>query len=160
MKLKDLTQEELDILVEKAKLYDKIAVLTKDSFGMINNTSETQKAHQEPKNDHSADIEEVISYLNKKVGADFNPKSKDTVQMLNARFKEKYTVADCKKVIDNMYEAWYSNIKMREFLRPSTLFRPTNFENYLNRSKVCSDNATSSWFDDYWDKIVKNGNNK
>lgn len=160
MKLKDLTQEELDILVEKAKLYDKIAVLTKDSFGMINNTSETQKAHQEPKNDHSADIEEVVAYLNKKVGTNFSAKNKETVQLLNARFKEKYSVADCFKVIDNMYDAWFTNEKMREFLRPSTLFRPTNFENYINREKICSANATSSWFDDYWDKIVKNDNNK
>ena len=40
-----------------------------------------------------------------------------------------------KFVIDNRVKEWKGG-KMEEYLRPSTLFAPTNFENYLNSKDV------------------------
>lgn len=89
MKLKELTQEQLDILVEKAKLYDKIAVLTKDSFGMINNTSEIQKVYQEPKKDYSVDIDGKMD--------DTNNEAESRIAKI-----EKQTALDIIRFIDDM----------------------------------------------------------
>jgi len=51
---------------------------------------------------------------------------------LRARFNEGRTVKDCIDVIDKKVKDWLDDEKMYKFLRPSTLFNPTKFENYLN----------------------------
>ena len=48
--------------------------------------------------------------------------------------KEGYTVEDFKKVIDNKVSDWTDG-DMEKYLRPQTLFRPSNFEAYLNESQ-------------------------
>ena len=53
--------------------------------------------------------------------------------MINGRLSEGYTVEDFKKVIDNMQTEWGNDEKMSQYLRPSTLFAPTHFPEYLNR---------------------------
>ena len=44
-----------------------------------------------------------------------------------------YTVEDCLKVIDTKSKDKYF-IENPKYLNPVTLFRPTNFENYLNET--------------------------
>jgi len=60
------------------------------------------------------------------------------------------TEADCKRVIDVMASHWKFDPKMREFLRPSTLFNPEKFDGYLNKPKkpkweTLDDGATWQW---------------
>lgn len=76
---------------------------------------------------------EIIGYLNQKTGKRFSPKSKVNQEKINARVEEGRTVDDFKKVIDTKCDEWIDNEKMNQYLRPSTLFRPNNFENYLNQ---------------------------
>lgn len=76
-------------------------------------------------------IVEIVDYLNKKTGANFKPTAKDTVSHINARLKDGYTVEQFKRVIDKKCTDWLNDPKMREYLRPSTLFG-TKFESYLN----------------------------
>ncbi|GEM_PF-1146433 len=83
----------------------------------------------------SEQIEEIINYLNNRTNKSFSVKSKETVKLIKGRLNEGYNVEDFKKVIDNRCEKWLNDEKMKEFLRPSTLFRPSNFENYLNDVK-------------------------
>lgn len=45
-----------------------------------------------------------------------------------------YTMDDFKHVIDQKVKQWLFDPKMNMYLRPNTLFSPTNFENYLNES--------------------------
>jgi len=76
--------------------------------------------------------EEIISYLNLKIGSNYRSSSKETRKHIKARFNEKYTLEDFYKVIDNMTAEWLGDEKMSRYLRPETLFG-TKFESYKNR---------------------------
>lgn len=75
-------------------------------------------------------IVEIINHLNIKTNSKYSPKAKETVTILN-RALQTYSVEDLKNLIDNMVEAW-TGTKWETYLRPSTLFRASNIENYLN----------------------------
>ena len=49
--------------------------------------------------------------------------------------KEGYLESDFIKVIDNQYEAWKDKDSMMQYMRPSTLFCPSHFDEYLNNTK-------------------------
>jgi len=80
------------------------------------------------------DIMSTISYLNAATGRQFNPKTKATTSHLSARFREKYTLADFKAVIDHKVKQWSGDPKMAEYLRPETLFG-TKFDSYLQAAR-------------------------
>lgn len=82
------------------------------------------------KNIMSCDAEEIIRYLNEKAGTHYRD-SKETVRLINARTKEGFTVDDFKKVIDKKVKEWKGSDRAM-YLRPSTLFAPSHFEEYLN----------------------------
>lgn len=102
---------------------DTVTVLSKDNIK--NNVG---------KPDHESDIRTIVDYLNQKTQANFKPKTDQTRKAIIARLKEGYTVEDFKRVIDEKVKDWADNDEMRKFLRPQTLFRPANFESYLNES--------------------------
>lgn len=77
----------------------------------------------------------IINYLNSKTGRRFNHSSKAVMEAINARLKEGYTEDDFKKVIDNKCHEWLGT-EQEQFLRPSTLFAPSHFDEYLNQGKV------------------------
>jgi uncharacterized phage protein (TIGR02220 family) len=84
------------------------------------------------KKDNTAHVQEIISYLNAKTGSKYRPTTADYIKSINARLKDGYTVDDFKKVIDFKTAKWLGDEKMSEYLRPSTLFTPKNFDQYLN----------------------------
>ncbi|WP_339194531.1 conserved phage C-terminal domain-containing protein [Solibacillus sp. FSL R5-0449] len=43
-----------------------------------------------------------------------------------------HTAEDCYLVIDEQVRNWKNDPQMNKYLRPITLFRPGNFESYLN----------------------------
>lgn len=88
-------------------------------------------------------IRQIIDYLNTKTDKHFSPKTKETQKTINARLKEGYTVDDFKRVIDNKVQDW-SGGDMEQYLRPSTLFRPSNFEAYLNQKPRPSNKPTDT----------------
>ena len=76
---------------------------------------------------HSENIKEILTYLNNKLGSKFR-----TANGLKARLTEGFTVIDAKKVIDIKFAEWIADEKMRQYLRPDTLFG-TKFDSYLNQ---------------------------
>ena len=74
---------------------------------------------------------EIVDYLNMKVGSNYKSTSKKTQSLIKARFNEKFTIDDFKKVIDIKSSQWLKDNKMKSYLRPETLFG-TKFESYLN----------------------------
>ena len=106
------------------------------SNALLNNKKKTRKENCDS-DESSCDksqrcaIEEIICYLNEVTGKKFRTNSQLTKRHLNARLNEDYTVDDFKKVIAYKYEQWCNDKKMREYLRPETLFG-TKFEGYLN----------------------------
>lgn len=79
---------------------------------------------------------EIVNYLNEKTGKHFLHSTKETAKLIEARLKEGRTVEDFKTVIDNKTAQWKDDPKMDDYLRPDTLFRPANFEAYLNQRTV------------------------
>lgn len=78
----------------------------------------------------------VINYLNEKALKNFGLDSKDAIQYINGRIdKNKATFEQFKRVIDTKTEQWLYDDEYNKYLRPSTLFRESNFENYLNEKR-------------------------
>ncbi|WP_135553292.1 conserved phage C-terminal domain-containing protein [Paenibacillus cymbidii] len=76
---------------------------------------------------------EIIGYLNERTGKRFNHKVKNTQELINGRLNEGRTFEDFIQVIDTKCSHWLDDEKMNQYLRPDTLFRPSNFDRYLNQ---------------------------
>lgn len=83
---------------------------------------------------------EIVDYLNEKTGKNFKVGTDATRRVIKARFAEKNTLADFKKVIDVKSAEWRNDVKMQRYLQPSTLFG-TKFEGYLNQSVGIKNNS-------------------
>ena len=81
---------------------------------------------------------EIISYLNARANRAYKPTSEATRRLIRARMAEGFTVADFKRVIDNKAASWLGDPKMDAYLRPSTLFQKSKFEDYLNERPAVS----------------------
>lgn len=82
------------------------------------------------------EADSVLQYLNNAVGSDFhlrNPKGEITsnAKLVIDRLSEGYTPLQLREVVFFQAEKWGADEKMREYLRPDTLFRKINFEKYL-----------------------------
>ena len=60
--------------------------------------------------------------------------SKSTQAAINARLNDRFSVNDFKAVIDIKVKKWLNDPKMRDYLRPETLFAASHFESYLNEA--------------------------
>lgn len=96
-------------------------------------SSSTSRGTPEPKDKEV--YSRIIGYLNEKTGRKFNAKNKQMQQMVNARLLDGYSEDDFFKVIDNKCHEWLGT-EHETFLRPSTLFAPSHFDEYLNQGKV------------------------
>ena len=109
-----------------------------------NNTKEINKEKYE------AEITEILLYFNQKTGSKYGTKNKQINEMISARLNEGFSVADFKKVIDNKYFDWHDKPDMKKFIRPSTLFRPSHFEEYLNEKGGSVNNEPTEWDSSNW----------
>lgn len=83
---------------------------------------------------------EIISYLNQVTGKSF--KNVEThKKLIRARWNEKATLDDFKKVIDNKSSEWLET-DMAKYLQPSTLFG-SKFDQYLNQTNVAKQKGGS-----------------
>lgn len=98
----------------------------------------------------------IIKFLNEKAGKSFRTNNSANLRIINARLKEGYTEEDFKLVIDTKVSEWKGDSKMNAYLRPSTLFSPTNFENYL----VLAKNNPKESIEAMLEKIQKEKENK
>jgi len=103
-------------------------------------TKELKRKLKKDKSETSLDvISEIIQYLNAKTGKDFKANAKWTQQLIRDRLAEGYALEDFKAVIDEKGKQWENDRRMHNYLRPSTLFSPAHFENYLNEVPVQPD---------------------
>lgn len=93
--------------------------------------------------------ESVLDYLNDrldKLSADIGqklPKFKavsTTLKDIKARITES-SVDDCKLVIDYLVAKWGRDDKMREYICPKTIFRKSNFADYLPKSTAWAESG-------------------
>lgn len=84
--------------------------------------------------------EEIISYLNAKIGAKYKPTTAKTKTAIHARMDEGFSIEDFKTVIDKKCREW-TGTDYEKYLRPETLFG-TKFEGYLNQKRSGSNETT------------------
>jgi len=76
--------------------------------------------------------EEIINDLNLVLKTNYKATTQKTKELIKARLNEGFTIEDFKVVHRKMLKAWGNDNKMRQFLRPQTLYS-NKFESYLNR---------------------------
>ena len=76
--------------------------------------------------------QEIVNFLNESAGTNYRASSRKTKDLIKARMNEGYTLEDFKIVIEKKTREWINDTKMRNYLRPETLFG-TKFEGYLNQ---------------------------
>lgn len=75
-------------------------------------------------------IEKVITYLNEKTGKRYSPSTKETIKLIGGRITQGADFETFKHVIDVKCNEWLNDPYWKKFLRPSTLFAESNFEDY------------------------------
>ncbi|HEL2052629.1 TPA: conserved phage C-terminal domain-containing protein [Streptococcus suis] len=118
--------------------------INKDIYSELNNSAEQSSAYVFPNWLNQSSIDELkkvspknyhlyipIQYLNQETGHVYKFISTHT-KFIQARYKDGYTLEDFKKVIDTKVAQWKNNTEMAKYLRPKTLFSPSNFDSYLN----------------------------
>jgi uncharacterized phage protein (TIGR02220 family) len=87
----------------------------------------------------------IIGFLNDRAGKNYR-ETNGNREMIIARLKEGFSQQDCEKVIVNRLAHW-KNTDSEQYLRPSTLFRKSKFEGYLNSPmpSVCTETKQSKF---------------
>lgn len=98
-------------------------------------------------------IKDIIDYLNNKLGAKYKYQTRNTQRHINARISEGASFEDFKTVIDKKYDEWNNDPKMKNYLRPETLFGP-KFESYLNQTNTVQTSKPKAY---NWDHFKKEG---
>lgn len=94
--------------------------------------------------------EEVLAFLNEKTGKSFRNVPANT--KIVARCIKNSSLEEVKKVVAFKCEQWGNDPKMREYLRPATLFAVSNFENYLGQ---CADWKHTPTFEEIMTNFMK-----
>ena len=75
-----------------------------------------------------------INLLNELSGGSFRSTTKSTQKLIAARIKDGYGLVDIETVIRHKCTVWGGDEKMRQYLRPETLFG-NKFEGYLSEAR-------------------------
>lgn len=113
-----------------------------------------------PPTGEPAPAEVVLDYLNTAVAnlaaelGEHKPlgfKLKPWVKNISARVAES-SVDECKQVVDYLVAKWGRDGKMREYLCPKTIFRQSNFADYLPKSHAWANNGKPVCVNGKWVK--------
>jgi uncharacterized phage protein (TIGR02220 family) len=94
--------------------------------------------------DSKAAAKGILDYLNEKAGKSYKP-VKANLSLIAARLSEGSTAEECRAVIDSRVMAWAADPKMRDYLRPETLFGATKFAGYAGQLSSSSGSAGREW---------------
>jgi uncharacterized phage protein (TIGR02220 family) len=84
------------------------------------------------KQTYEHEIIQIIEYLNEKAGKKYGIGIKKYGQLIRGRFNDGSVLTDFIKVIDAKYLDDFFRANNNKLLNPETLFRPSNFDKYLN----------------------------
>lgn len=84
---------------------------------------------------------EIVAHLNQVAGKSFKHTSEVTRKYIRARLAEGFTVDDFKKVHELKWAEW-KGTEWEKFVCPTTLYRPSNFERYLNQTPETASQAS------------------
>lgn len=80
------------------------------------------------------EIKHIVKFLNSTLNSSFRSQTLKTQLLINARLNENRTIKDFELVIKDRAKKWRTDKKMKEYLRPETLFG-SKMEGYLQEAK-------------------------
>ena len=135
----------------KIEQRDVTSDVTNDIISSISySSSNSPSLSSSIKDKYTEEIKEIIDYLNLKVGTNYKYSNKSFNKYISGRLNEGYVFEDFKTVIDKKYDEWHDT-EMEQYLKPTTLFAPSHFEEYLNQKAT---KKNRSIMDDWKDVIV------
>lgn len=87
--------------------------------------------------------QEIIAHLNEKAGKNFKA-TDDAKALIRARWREGFRMEDFQTVHENMAAKWKNDPSMSQYLRPSTLYRASKFQGYINAKVSLSEQGKVS----------------
>lgn len=120
-------------LLEEANKRKKFTKSRQDNLKGSDKQQYKPNTHMKPHMEN--EIEDVIRDLNLILNSKYSAKTKKTKSLIIARISDGFTRDDFRQVIEYKFKQWGSDEKMKEYLRPETLFG-TKFESYLQGSKI------------------------
>lgn len=94
------------------------------------------KKPSDPTPAEQASLEVVIAKLNKATGREYSPDTKEHTARLLRLLRDGYSELDLRLVIWSKTAEWRDKPEMEPFLRPSTLFGPKNFAEYVVQARA------------------------
>lgn len=97
-----------------------------------------KKTNKERPIDEKSTASGIIAYLNEKALRQFPTEGKradSNQKIIIARLRDGFTEDELKRVIDCKVSKWLDDPKMKDYLKPSTLFRPGHCSDYLEEAK-------------------------
>lgn len=133
--------------MELTERVNSLTEITTETTTEITTLKDNMPSDQKERSKDCIPYEDIVSYLNEKAGKSYKHKTAKTRTLINARFKDGFTIDDFKQVIDIKTAQWLTDSNMNQYLRPETLFG-TKFEGYLNekgaKNYVGNSNAKGS----------------
>ena len=111
------------------KVIESIKDNEKENDNENDNDNENEVSYHDSYNDS---YKLIIDNLNQMAGTNYKHTSKATQRHIKARLNEGFTIEDFMIVIQKKCMDWLKDNKMKQYLRPETLFG-TKFESYLNQ---------------------------
>jgi uncharacterized phage protein (TIGR02220 family) len=104
-----------------------------NSTSIINNTRVNKNHSPVSTGQHpSIDYSGIIGYLNQKSGKHFRDTAA-TRKLISARLNDgHFTEASVRQAIDNVVSSWSGDPKMDKYVRPTTIFKQSKFEDYVS----------------------------
>ena len=82
--------------------------------------------------EHEDKIDEVIKRFNEMTGSNYSLKTDSHRKIVSGRLNDGHSVETLLAIVAWKQKDWAKREDMKKFIRPSTLFQPGKFDNYLN----------------------------
>lgn len=106
--------------------------------------SERKRSKSEQLNKEiNSKVNNIVSLLNEKLSTSYKPTSKKTGELIRARLRDGFTEDDFRAVIEHKARAW-KNTDLEKYLRPSTLFAVSHFEEYVQEARAARENQVNT----------------
>jgi len=94
----------------------------------------------------------VLDHFNRVTNSTYGKggRTKSTLGYIRGRLAEDYSPEDLMLVVDYLNEKWAKDDKMRDYLRPKTLFAPENCVEYFEKAKKWDSAGRPSWINGKW----------
>lgn len=94
----------------------------------------------------------VLDHFNRVTNSTYGKggRTKSTLGYIRGRLAEDYSPEDLMLVVDYLNEKWAKDDKMRDYLRPRTLFAPENCVEYFEKAKKWDSAGRPSWINGKW----------